>query len=163
MSVVLYWTLVVSLIGAVLGLMALAARHRDARLWPVAAAVGVMYSAVWYMSPAPFGARDGDSQTVAAVAICYMSMLLGMMAEYVYTQAEKEQSRLTFNPMTFVMPILASPIVFVPLLTIAGQVDAPALLSRAKLIVYLVAFQNGFFWKNFFERRRRAVVGGTRD
>jgi hypothetical protein len=29
--------------------------------------------------------------------------------------------------------------------------------TRAKLMVYLVAFQNGFFWKKLFEQRRRAL------
>jgi hypothetical protein len=56
------------------------------------------------------------------------------------------------------MPILASPIVFIPLLTIAGEVNAPGILSRAKLMVYFVAFQNGFFWKSFFEQRRQVIA-----
>jgi len=31
-----------------------------------------------------------------------------------------------------------------------------------KLMVYFVAFQNGFFWKSFFEQRRKAVEEGLR-
>lgn len=159
MPAAVYWTLVVSLIGAVVGLVVFASRHRDARLWPVALVVGVIGVGVWYVNPTPFGTREGDTQAFAAAVICYVAMLLGMMAEYVYTQAEKGQSKLTFTPMTFFMPILASPIVFIPLLTIAGEVNAPGILSQAKLMVYLVAFQNGFFWRNFFEQRRREIAG----
>jgi len=81
---------------------------------------------------------------------------------YVYAQAEKGQERLTFAPMTFLMPILASPIVFIPLLTIAAEVNSPGILSQSKLMVYLVAFQNGFFWKSFFEQRRRESAEGAR-
>jgi hypothetical protein len=53
------------------------------------------------------------------------------------------------------MPIFASPIVFIPLLTLTtDEALAGGAFTRAKLMVYLVAFQNGFFWRNFFEQRR---------
>ena len=162
MSAAVYWTLIVSLAGAVVALVIVAARAREGRLWAVAVLVGLVSAAVWYSTPPPGTTRADDTQEIAAVAICYISMLLGMMAEYVYAQAEKGQQNLTFTPMTFVMPILASPIVFIPLLTIAGEVTAPGILSRAKLMVYLVAFQNGFFWKNFFEQRRREMTEAVR-
>ena len=158
MSPAVYWTLSVSLIGAVIALVVFAVGRRDVRLWTITVLIGLVY-VVWQSTPLPFETRAGDDgQDVAAVAICYLAMLLGMMAEYVYAQAEKGQARPTFAPMTFVMPILASPIVFIPLLTIAGEVNAPGILSRAKLMVYFVAFQNGFFWKSFFEQRRQVIA-----
>jgi hypothetical protein len=163
MSPTVYSTLIVSLIGAVVALVIFTARHSDVRLWTVTVLVGLVSAGVWYANPSPFGTRaDDDAQEIAAVAICYVAMLLGMMAEYVYRQAEKGQERLTFTPMTFLMPILASPIVFIPLVTIAGEVKAASILSQAKLMVYLVAFQNGFFWRSFFEQRRRELVEGAR-
>lgn len=163
MSPTVYSTLMVSLIGAVAALVIFAARHGDIRLWTVTVLVGLVSAGVWYANPSPFATRaDNDVQEIAAVAICYVAMLLGMMAEYVYRQAEKGQERPTFTPMTFVMPILASPIVFIPLVTIAGEVQAAGILSQAKLMVYLVAFQNGFFWRSFFEQRRREIAEGAR-
>jgi hypothetical protein len=30
--------------------------------------------------------------------------------------------------------------------------------TKAKLMVYLVAFQNGFFWKSFFEQSRQKTL-----
>jgi hypothetical protein len=30
-------------------------------------------------------------------------------------------------------------------------------------MVYLVAFQNGFFWKSFFEQRRKTVEEGLHN
>ena len=158
MSVTAYWTFSISLMGVIVALGVFAARHQHIRLWAATLLLSLVY-VVWYSTPLPFEMRDGDgNQDVAAVAICYIAMLLGMMAEYVYAQGEKGEQRLTFTPMTFVMPILASPIVFIPLLTIAGDINAPGILSRAKLMVYFVAFQNGFFWKSFFEQRRRVMI-----
>ena len=162
MPVVVYVILIVSLIGTIGALVIYTAHQRHARLRAATALVGLVSTGVWYSTPAPFETRGDDTQQIAAVAICYIAMLLGMMAEYVYAQAEKGQQKLTFAPMTFVMPILASPIVFIPLLTIAAEVNAPGILSQAKLMVYLVAFQNGFFWKSFFEQRRRQNAEGAR-
>jgi hypothetical protein len=56
--------------------------------------------------------------------------------------------------MPFLMPIFASPIVFIPLLTLTSEVAMGGAFTRPKLMVYLVAFQNGFFWKSFFEQRK---------
>jgi hypothetical protein len=162
MSAAPYLLLNVSLAGLVIGLVVRAARERSTRAWSLAVLVGVAGALVWWLAPGIDGARDAslDGQTtsvneVVSVAVCYVSMLVGMMAEYVYAQAEKGRRTLSFVPMTFVMPILASPIVFIPLLTIAGEAATGGVLSRAKVMIYLVAFQNGFFWKSFFDQRRR--------
>lgn len=165
-TVPVYWTLVASLVGGVAGLVVFAARQHDRRLWIVTLLVGIVGAGVWYVTPSPSATRDvttrGDEVEIAAVVICYVAMLLGMMAEYVYAQAEKGAQKLTFNALTFMMPILVSPIVFIPLVTIAGQFPEPGVLSQARLMIYLVAFQNGFFWKSFLEQRRQAVAETAR-
>ena len=56
------------------------------------------------------------------------------------------------------MPILVSPIVFIPLLTLTSELGAGGAFTRARLMAYLVAFQNGFFWKQLFEQRRQTAV-----
>ncbi len=102
----------------------------------------------------PVGRSRGSGET-AALIISYVSMVLGMMAHYVYAKAERGDTRLTIEWLPFLMPILASPIVFIPLVSIAGEVSSTGdIFERAKLMVYLVAFQNGFFWKHFFDQRR---------
>jgi hypothetical protein len=93
-----------------------------------------------------------------AVAICYVSMVLGMVAQYFYKQAESGRKKLTIETMEFLMPILASPIVFIPLLTITSDMTFSGPLTKTRLMVYLVAFQNGFFWKTFFEQRQRKIA-----
>ena len=157
MSAIGYWTLSVSLLGAVVTLVVYAA-HRNVRLWAVTVSLCLVYL-VWYSTPLPFQAHPAaDTNDDAAVAICYTAMLLGMATEYLYKRTERAHDRPTFTPITFVLPVLASPVVFIPLLTIAGGVDAPGLMSPAKLMVYFVAFQNGFFWRSFFEQRGRMMI-----
>ena len=114
-----------------------------------------------------FALRDtveskGTIDETAPVVFCYLAMLLGMFAEYGYSQAEHGHTKLTFALMDFLMPIFASPIVFIPLLTITADMSDGGAFTRSKLMVYLVAFQNGFFWKSFFEQRRKTVEEGLR-
>lgn len=159
MSPLMYSLLVASLVGATAGLAWFAVRQRAARLWPAAVGVALAGVGIWLMFPLPAATRavgePGHSAAdVAAVVVSYVAMLLGMMAEYVYQQAEKKRKRFTFVPLTFVMPILVSPIVFIPLLTIVTEAGPGGAFTRARLMVYLVAFQSGFFWKGFLEQRR---------
>jgi hypothetical protein len=157
MSAFGYWALSISLLGAVITLVVYAA-HRHVRLWAVTVSLCLVY-VVWYWTPLPFQTRPATHPNDdAAVAICYTAMLLGMATEYLYKRAESAHDRPIFTPITFVLPVLASPIVFIPLLTIAGGVDATGLVSPAQLMVYFVAFQNGFFWRSFFEQRGRMMI-----
>ena len=77
-----------------------------------------------------------------------------------YAQAERGQTKFTFNALTFLMPVFASPIVFIPLLTLTSELGAGGAFTRARVMVYLVAFQNGFFWKVFFEQQQKQIRGG---
>ena len=112
-----------------------------------------------------FALRDtveskGTIDDTTPVVFCYLAMLVGMFAENGYSQAARGHTRLTFVLMDFLMPVFASPIVFIPLLTITADMAQGGAFTRSKLMVYLVAFQNGFFWKSFFEQRRKAVKEG---
>jgi hypothetical protein len=107
------------------------------------------------LAPAAVEEKAALDET-AAIVFCYVSMVLGMVAQYFYVQAERGGRTFEFDWMTFLMPIFASPIVFIPLLTLTSEVAIGGAFTRAKLMVYLVAFQNGFFWKSFFEQRRAA-------
>jgi hypothetical protein len=112
---------------------------------------------------APAVEAKGAIHETLAVVFCYAAMLLGMVAQYAYHQAQTRD--FAFDPAAFFMPIFASPIVFIPLLTVIGEVNTTGALATPKLMVYLVAFQNGFFWRAFFaggleERRSEAVGSG---
>jgi len=128
------------------------------RRWGVFSALfgGLALAAIVFV-PDSVESKGPVDETVAIV-LCYLCMLLGMVAEYGYAQAERGHKRLRFEPMTFLMPIFASPIVFIPLLTITTDISFDGAFSKSKLMVYLVAFQNGFFWKGFFEQRRQKAL-----
>jgi hypothetical protein len=104
----------------------------------------------------------GAVQETIAVVCCYLSMVLGMVAQYFYRQAESGAGKLTFKPMEFMMPIFASPIVFIPLLTITTDVSLSGAFTKSKLMIYFVAFQNGFFWKGLFEQLRDRAMADAR-
>ena len=116
----------------------------------------------------PHGADQmGGIDETASLVICYAAMIAGMAAQYAYAMAERVsrgEPRGKFELLTFVMPMLVSPIVFIPLLTLTSELGAGGAFTRARLMAYLVAFQNGFFWKQLFEQRRQtAVLGGERN
>ena len=152
--------LLLSSTGAAAVVLYLALRTRRPRvivltLLIVAVSAWIVYSA----APATAGTRgDGDTATLI---ISYVAMILGMTAHTLYAEAEKARKRLRFRWLPFLMPILASPIVFIPLVSIAGEVPAVGgAFTQAKVMVYLVAFQNGFFWKHFFDQRMQAPAAG---
>jgi preprotein translocase subunit SecG len=117
---------------------------------------------VYALAPKAVQTR-GSSDEIVAIVFCYFSMVLGMMAEYGYVQAERGNKKFEFDLMSFLMPIFASPIVFIPLLTLTSEVAIGGAFTRPKLMVYLVAFQNGFFWKSFFEQRRAEAAVAARS
>ena len=57
----------------------------------------------------------------------------------------RETRDFRLDPAAFFMPIFVSPIVFIPLLTVIAEVNSTGALAQAKLMVYLIAFQNSFF------------------
>ena len=161
MSDLLAVILVCSLALLVLELAYRAATRRGGllpRTLIVLAACWVVYA----LAPTAVQTR-GASDEIVAIVICYFSMVLGMMAEYGYAQAERGNKKFEFELMSFLMPIFASPIVFIPLLTLTSEVAIGGAFTRPKLMVYLVAFQNGFFWKSFFEQRRAEAKVAARS
>ena len=150
-----------SLIGLMAGVAYLQFGRRESRR--VLSSVLLMTFALGvfvFAMPANIETKGSSPDETIAVAFCYFAMLLGMMAEYGYKQAEKGEKKFKFD-MQFLMPIFASPIVFIPLLTITADMPVGGAFTKSKLMVYLVAFQNGFFWKSFFEERRKQAAEGT--
>src|SRR3954469_15597688 len=95
-------------------------RSRAARLL-VSAALIAAGIAVYVVNVSPGIESKGGARETVAVVCCYASMLLGMVAQYFYRQAESGAKRLRFRAIEFLMPIFASPIVFIPLLTISSD------------------------------------------
>ena len=161
MSSTLFSLLTASLIGVVAGAAYRDFRGGRARVWPtLLLALGA--AAVWLMArPQQQLETKGGSDVGVAVVLCYGAMLLGMVAQYGYAQGERRQRRFRFEPVSFMMPIFASPIIFIPLLSLTTDLSVGGAFTQSKLMVYLVAFQNGFFWKSFFEQQRQRAVKET--
>jgi hypothetical protein len=99
-----------------------------------------------------FSAKSAEDFSYAPYIALYLSMILGMLSEYLYTRFSSPQElRLPFDFGVFVSPILISPILFVPLYETLSNVVTP---SRATGMLVLVAFENGFFFKGYFDQRR---------
>ncbi len=92
-------------------------------------------------------------EEVISIVLCYIFMLLGMVAQYFYIQAESGHKKIKFELLPFLMPIFASPIVFIPLLTLLENIHSTGAFSKSKLMIYLIGFQNGFFWKTIFKKQ----------
>jgi hypothetical protein len=100
----------------------------------------------------------GDLMLASALYLC---MVLGMFAQYGYHRLERPaQRRVKWDWGPIIAPVLASPIVFIPLLAAfqGAGIDLKQ-LTAPRLMIFFVAFQNGFFWRDFFDRKMKQKVG----
>lgn len=117
----------------------------------------------WAFGNTGLVAKGDEANSWAFAAVLYLCVVLGMLAHAVYRRFDEPRAtRLPLDWATFVKPLLASPIVAIPLL--AAMQNAEVDLNRmdtARLMVFLVAFENGFCWKEIFDRRRRERADGA--
>ena len=113
----------------------------------------------------PFAFSFSASKALApnelpVIGVLFACMLAGMLAHWLFVWLETPQrKRPGFDAGHFLMPVLVSPVIFIPLL--ASQQNADLNLSRfdiPRFMVLLVAFENGFFWKEYFDNRKRKAV-----
>jgi hypothetical protein len=91
--------------------------------------------------PAPSSGRIAFGGTIAvgwAVLAMFVGVVLGMIAQYVWTKPE------TFTLLDFLRPIVVSPMVLLPLI---GSLSNGPLEPLQMLSLALLAFQNGYFWQ----------------
>jgi hypothetical protein len=91
--------------------------------------------------PFPAEGRVSFGGTISvwwAIFAMFLGVVLGMIAQYVWTKPE------TFTWLDFLRPIVVSPMVLLPLIgsLSSGPLEAIQLFSMA-----LLAFQNGYFWQ----------------
>jgi hypothetical protein len=86
--------------------------------------------------------------------LAYAAMICGMLGQYLYDWLSRPASgRIPFDWRNFVAPLLVSPIIFVPLF---GTLTSDPGAEKANLMIFLVAFENGFFFKSYFDQRAKA-------
>lgn len=79
-----------------------------------------------------------------SILIMFVCTLLGIVCHHFYYLNR------AFSWRKFLKPLLASPIIFLPLI---GSVQGLPYLEDMQLISFgILAFQNGFFWKAVFEK-----------
>ncbi len=108
----------------------------------------------------PLGAepasRGNEQNDVYFVIVLYACMLLGMLAQYGHARfSQPQRTRKKFDLGLFLAPVFASPIIFIPLLGALQNANIDlSRLDAPRMMTFLVAFENGFFWKEYFDHRR---------
>lgn len=98
--------------------------------------------------PTPKQAFGGGP--ILAFTIMFVCTVLGMAARYVFYQDQK------FTWGTFLRPLVISPMILLPLV---GTMQGIQTFEPIQLISFgLLSFQNGFFWKEVFEKIRKDVT-----
>lgn len=139
-------------------------RHRNIRslifqLTLIAICSGVLYLLFW-VPDIPVGKRD-ESREIYFVIVLFIFMILGMFANYAYSRFSKPKSeREKFDLGLFFAPVFTSPIVFLHLLEAMQNADVDLQnLTKTKIMVFCVAFENGFLWKGFVKLWRLSKAG----
>jgi hypothetical protein len=97
--------------------------------------------------------RGGNYVEWVLVVVLYMAMILGMLAHYAYVRFQRQRGRRRkFDIGVFLAPVFISPIVFLPIASVL-QATEEVQASASHFMLFLVAFENGFFWREFFENR----------
>jgi hypothetical protein len=96
--------------------------------------------------------RGSQPADFGAVIVLYFCMVLGMLAQCGFRRFERPTDSSGWRE--FLAPIFASPIVFIPLLGVVQNTDLDLRsLAAARYVIFFVAFENGFFWKDYFDHR----------
>jgi hypothetical protein len=122
------------------------------------AVCGGIYFFVFQSSPHLSGKGEQQPNQTGFVVVLYFCMLLGMGSHYFYTLFGQPKSESTaFDIRGFLAPMFASPLVFIPLLAAFQNAEVDLTnLTLPKFMVFFVAFENGFFWKEVVDNRRKA-------
>lgn len=109
--------------------------------------------------PSTVGRGEARSELPMIIAL-FLCMIAGMLAQWLQKWLETPKAaRAEFDIGTFVAPIFGSPIVFIPLLASLQNANLDlSSLDVPRFMVLLVAFENGFFWKDYFDNRRRKMA-----
>lgn len=125
-------------------------------LWLVLlAAAGAAYFYT-FQAPSLTGKAEQPNQ-LAFIVVLYVFMFLGIICHFFYAWLSKPKSgRDPFDWGSLLAPVFASPLVFVPLLGAFQSADVDlARLTMPKVMIFFVAFQNGFFWKEVVDNRAK--------
>ncbi len=117
------------------------------------ACVAFLWRFYGFLTPEPVA--RGDNDEIYFIIVLYLLMVLGMLASYAFQHFSKEKAeRKEWDFGLFVAPVFVSPVVFIPLLTAFQQAGS----DSPRMMMFFVAFQNGFLWKEYFDQKRKKVT-----
>jgi hypothetical protein len=97
---------------------------------------------------------EGSGAQWVMVALMYVAMTLGIVAQSYYFTGSGAPAGVS----SWIKPTLASPIIFIPLLSsYQAALSSMSVVSIADIMILLVSFQNGFFWKVVFDKQAEAM------
>jgi hypothetical protein len=108
--------------------------------------------------------KGNQDDHVYLIISLYFFLVLGMLSHFCYNyllQPLKKRKKFDFG--YFIAPVLISPIVFLPLLATFQNVNLEIENLGAKLMFFCIAFENGFFWKEFFDNRYQEKERSVND
>jgi len=118
----------------------------------VVAAIGLLVTAklAYERSTLSITEMKGESNEgylAIRLVVLYCVMLLGMFGHEVYARfSDKKRVRTRGE---WLKPLLVSPVTFVPLIDIVDNMPREETRIRALVSMILIAYQSGFFWKQF--------------
>jgi cytochrome bd-type quinol oxidase subunit 2 len=151
--------LIISLAGLLVGILYKNIKEKKWRrlvLSLVLMVIAVLFLNQAFSFPHVIESKGPVEETIVTV-LCYFCMVLGMIAQYFYSQAERKSKKFKFDLRQFLLPFFASPIVFLPFLTTLKDVQIGGAITNQKLMIYFLAFQNGFFWRGFFLQQQQRL------
>ena len=109
--------------------------------------------------PIPKGQGATSVETYLTIGLCFIAMISGMVCHFLffhYILPKKERDKVKKDWGRIIAPICVSPIVFIPVVTLLqnAKIDF-ANPSIANITQFLIAFENGFFWKEIFDNRMK--------
>lgn len=119
------------------------------RMIGVALGVAVSLLIVWLLNP--FGSLQSFGPSpIILILLMIISIVLGSVAEFIFSLGNKK-----IRWRELIKPILISPLLLFPLIGLLQK--AESLDTLASISLMLVAFQNGFFWRQMVEKLKGAL------
>jgi hypothetical protein len=122
--------------------------------------VAALIFSEWSVTPNIEAKGETSGVQWIMVALMYIAMTLGIVAQTYYFRSDAVEPGFT----SWIKPALASPIIFIPLLSsYQDTLSTIDQISLAEIMILLVSFQNGFFWKVIFDKQTEVMAKRQSD
>ena len=88
----------------------------------------------------------------------YVSTIIGIVGHHIFIQikgVEERKRKTNIKWMPLIKPLIISPIIFLAVMNQLEQIGMQAEGLKSNIMQFILAFQNGFFWKTIFEQLER--------